>query len=116
MTPAVGWQHGQATHAPGSVLGSANAAPVPVTPAAPAPTLDDLPGLRAQAEQLIELLDLGFHHGEVLAKLGTTVSLGVLVTGPAGSGKSSLVHAVAHRVQAQVVPLWAPEIAALTNN
>jgi len=40
----------------------------------------------------------------------------VLITGPAGSGKSALVHAVAHAVQAQVVPLWAPEIAALTNN
>jgi transitional endoplasmic reticulum ATPase len=116
MDTAVGWQYGQATHAPGSVVASATSAPTPAIPAAPPPTLDDLPGLRAQAEQLIELLDLGFHHSEVLTKLGTTVSLGVLVTGPAGSGKSALVHAVASAVEAQVVPLWAPEIAALTNN
>ncbi|MEV6928795.1 AAA family ATPase [Dactylosporangium sp. NPDC051485] len=119
MDTAVGWQHGQATHAPGSVVAPAGAAPTATAPASapvPAPELDDLPGLRAQAEQLIELLDLGFHHGEVLAKLGTTVSLGVLVTGPAGSGKSALVRAVAAEVEAQVVALWAPEIAALTNN
>ncbi|WP_432984533.1 AAA family ATPase [Dactylosporangium sp. CA-233914] len=122
MDTTVGWQHGQATHAPGTVVAPATAAPAPAAASAaadrttPATTLDDLPGLRAQAEQLIELLDLGFHHGEVLARLGTTVSLGVLVTGPAGSGKSALVHAVANEVHAQVVPLWAPEIAALTNN
>ncbi|WP_433612876.1 AAA family ATPase [Dactylosporangium sp. CA-139114] len=120
MDTAVGWLHGHATHAPGGVMATPRSAPAPatpaVTPAGPAPTLDDLPGLRAQGEQLIELLDLGFHHGEVLAKLGTTVSLGVLVTGPAGSGKSALVHAVAAQVEAQVVALWAPEIAALTNN
>ncbi|WP_327006716.1 AAA family ATPase [Dactylosporangium sp. NBC_01737] len=109
MDTAVGWQHGHATHAPGSVI---------TAPAfeEDAPTLADLPGLRAQAEQLVELLDLGFHHGNVLAKLGTSVSLGVLVTGPAGSGKSDLVHVVATSVQARVVPLWAPELAALTNN
>jgi transitional endoplasmic reticulum ATPase len=120
MDTAVGWQHGQATHAPGGVMApaTAGAAPAPTTTdrSVPAPSLDDLPGLRTQAEQLIELLDLGFHHGEVLAKLGTTVSLGVLVTGPAGSGKSALVRAVAGEVEAQVVFLWAPEIAALTNN
>ncbi|GGM33315.1 AAA family ATPase [Dactylosporangium sucinum] len=115
MDTAVGWQHGQQTHAPGSVV-APTAASTPAGPAGPAVSLDDLPGLRAQAEQLIELLDLGFHHAEVLSKLGTTMSLGVLVTGPAGSGKSALVHAVAAQVEAQVVALWAPEIAALTNN
>ncbi|RKN38914.1 AAA family ATPase [Micromonospora endolithica] len=80
-----------------------------------APSVDELPGLRAQAEELTELLDLGFHHREVLGRLGTTVSLGVLVEGPAGSGKSALVRAVAARVGARVRPLWAPELAALNN-
>ncbi|MEU6078241.1 AAA family ATPase [Micromonospora sp. NPDC047074] len=80
-----------------------------------APTVDELPGLRAQAEELTELLDLGFHHREVLGRLGTSVSLGVLVAGPAGSGKAALVRAVAARVGARVCPLWAPELAALTN-
>ncbi|MEU6022233.1 AAA family ATPase [Micromonospora sp. NPDC047134] len=80
------------------------------------PSVDELPGLRAQAEELNELLDLGFHHREVLARLGTAVALGVLVSGPAGSGKSALVRAVAAQVGARVHPLWAPEIAALTNS
>ncbi|SCL63006.1 transitional endoplasmic reticulum ATPase [Micromonospora citrea] len=80
-----------------------------------APSVDELPGLRAQAEQLTELLDLGFHHREVLGRLGTAVSLGVLVAGPAGSGKAALVRAVAAQVGARVCPLWAPEVAALTN-
>jgi len=81
-----------------------------------APSLDDLPGLRAQANQLIELLDLGFHHSEVLGRLGTTITLGALVTGPSGSGKSAMVRAVAGAVGAHIYTLWAPEIAALTNN
>ncbi|GIJ28110.1 hypothetical protein Vqi01_32720 [Micromonospora qiuiae] len=80
------------------------------------PSVDELPGLRSQAEELIELLDLGFHHREVLGRLGTTVALGVLVAGPAGSGKSALVRAVAAQVGARVHPLWAPEIAALSNS
>src|SRR6202000_625468 len=56
------------------------------------------------------------HHREVLTRLGTTVSLGVLITGPAGSGKSALVRAVAADLGAMVTMLWAPEIAALTND
>ena len=82
----------------------------------PPPSLDDLPGMRSQAQELTELLDLGFHHREVLTRLGTSVSLGVLLTGPAGSGKSLLVKAVAADVGAQVVSLWGPELATLTND
>lgn len=86
------------------------------TDAVDVPSVDELPGLRPQAEELIELLDLGFHHREVLSRLGTEVALGVLVGGPAGSGKSALVRAVAAQVNARVHPLWGPEIAALTNS
>ncbi|NJC63800.1 AAA family ATPase [Planosporangium flavigriseum] len=108
MDTVVAWQNGPATHEPGSV-------PAPLAVEAAGPSLDDLPGLRSQAHDLAELLDLGFHHGEVLAKLGTTVSLGVLITGPAGSGKSTLVKAVAEGIGAEVTALWAPELAAMTN-
>ncbi|MBQ1072324.1 AAA family ATPase [Micromonospora sp. C31] len=97
---------GPAVDATGRTVGSDDDAP---------PAVDELPGLRAQAEELTELLDLGFHHREVLGRLGTTVSLGVLIAGPAGSGKAALVRAVAARVGARVSPLWAPEVAALTN-
>ena len=113
MDTAVAWRGGAATHAPGSVPSTVDSA---ATSTEPVPSIEDLPGLRAQADQLTELLDLGFHHGEILERLGTTVALGVLITGPAGSGKSSLVRAVAASLKAEVVLLWAPEIAALTND
>ena len=119
MDTVVGWQNG---HFSSSVRGTATATPTPphapasTDPEVPPPSVDDLPGLRAQAQELTELLDLGFHHREVLGKLGTTVSLGVLVSGPAGSGKSALVRAVAASVGATVLPVWAPELAALTND
>ncbi len=117
MDTVVRWDGGAATHS--------SATPAPVHQSAVEPTaagqdepvdLDDLSGLRAQAQELTELLDLGFHHAEILARLGTSASLGVLVTGPAGSGKSTLVRAVGHEVSARVVTLWAPELAALTND
>ena len=119
MDTVVGWQHGRdhprrarRRSAPRPAGRGPRAAAGPDV--ADAPDVDDLPGLRAQAEELTELLDLGFHHREVLGRLGTTVSLGVLVTGPAGSGKSALVRAVAAAVGARVQPLWAPELAALS--
>jgi transitional endoplasmic reticulum ATPase len=110
MDTVVGWRGGHATHSTETPVTAV------VEPAPKAPALEDLPGLRSQAQELTELLDLGFHHREVLSRLGTTVSLGVLITGPAGSGKSALVRAVAADVGAMVTALWAPEIATLTND
>jgi transitional endoplasmic reticulum ATPase len=115
LDSTVGWEHGPATH---KVTPAAAApAPVPAPPSEPpAPRIEDLPGLRSQAHELTELLDLGFRHCEVLDRLGTTVNLGVLVAGPDGSGKSSLARAVAAQVGATVRTVWAPELAALTND
>ncbi|MEW2141343.1 AAA family ATPase [Micromonospora vinacea] len=118
MGTSVAWEHGATTHGGPAPVGTAPARPGTSADAVPvedAPDVDELPGLRAQAEELTELLDLGFHHREVLGRLGTTISLGVLLVGPAGSGKSALVRAVAARVGARVHPLWAPEVAALTS-
>ncbi|MFI6066090.1 AAA family ATPase [Micromonospora sp. NPDC051227] len=116
MGTSVAWEHGATTHGGPAPVGAAPPRPgtsADAVPAEDAPDVDELPGLRAQAEELTELLDLGFHHREVLGRLGTTISLGVLLVGPAGSGKSALVRAVAARVGARVHPLWAPEVAAL---
>jgi SpoVK/Ycf46/Vps4 family AAA+-type ATPase len=119
MDTVVGWRDGAYS------VGGGTAAPAPRTrdespastdPETPPPSIDDLPGLRSQAQELTELLDLGFHHREVLGRLGTTVSLGVLISGPAGSGKSALVRAVAAQVGARLLAAWAPELAALTND
>ena len=104
----VGWQGGRTT------TGGVTPAPTPAgTPAQPAATLADLPGLEAQGAALKEWLDLGFHHRDLLSRLGATPGMGVLLTGAAGSGKASLVHAVAAEVGARVVELWAPALAAL---
>ncbi|MDG4768291.1 AAA family ATPase [Solwaraspora sp. WMMD406] len=120
MDTVVGWAHGPVTHgSTGEEVRPLGVTPPPAAPDfvdEPLPSLADLPGLRAQADELTELLDLGFHHREVLARLGTTVSLGVLLSGPAGSGKSALVKAVAAALDARVVAVWAPEVAALTND
>ncbi len=115
MGTVVGWRDG------GSTTGSSSTAAPPALATGgaaepadePPPALEDLPGLQSQAGQLKEWLDLGFHHTEVLARLGTTPQLGVLVTGPAGSGKTTLVRSVAAAVGATVVRRWAPGIAAL---
>jgi transitional endoplasmic reticulum ATPase len=117
MDTVVAWQDGPVTSGPApAVSTTATGAPAATDPDVPPPSLDDLPGLRAQAKELEELLDLGFNHGEVLARLGTKVTLGVLISGPSGSGKSALVRAVGAAVGATVRPVWAPELAALTNN
>jgi transitional endoplasmic reticulum ATPase len=121
MDTVVGWQSSYATTqtaatAPARPTAPASTDPASTDPDMPPASLDDLPGLRSQAKELEELLDLGFHHGEVLARLGTKVSLGVLISGPSGSGKSALVRAVAAQVDARVLPVWAPELAALTND
>ncbi|MCG5460768.1 AAA family ATPase [Micromonospora sp. MED01] len=118
MGTSVAWEHGATTHGGPAPAGAVSARPgtsADAVAAEDAPDVDELPGLRAQAEELTELLDLGFHHREVLGRLGTTISLGVLLVGPAGSGKSALVRAVAARVGARVHPLWAPEVAALAS-
>ncbi|GIE90421.1 AAA family ATPase [Actinoplanes regularis] len=119
MDTVVAWQDGPVAAAAGgtvTVRGVPPQAPASTDPEVPPPSIDDLPGLRAQAKELEELLDLGFHHREVLTKLGTRVSLGILLSGPSGSGKSALVRAVAATVGAEVRPVWAPELAALTND
>ncbi|WP_306203930.1 AAA family ATPase [Actinoplanes sp. RD1] len=115
MDTVVGWQGRDTTVRP-EPAAVAPARPAATDPDTPPLSLDDLPGLRTQADELTELLDLGFNHREVLSKLGTTVALGVLVTGPAGSGKSALVRAVAAGVGAKVRAVWGPELAALTND
>ncbi|MET8356710.1 AAA family ATPase [Micromonospora sp. NPDC005171] len=118
MGTSVAWEHGASTHGGPAPVGTAPAWPgtnADAVPVEDAPDVDELPGLRAQAEELTELLDLGFHHREVLGRLGTTISLGVLLVGPAGSGKAALVRAVAARVGARVHPLWAPEVTALAS-
>ncbi|MFC4002084.1 AAA family ATPase [Prauserella oleivorans] len=79
----------------------------------PPPPLADLAGQSAPARKLAEWFDLAFHRPDLLAKLGTSSRLGVLLAGPEGVGKATLVRSVAHAEKVRVVTLAAPSVAVL---
>ncbi|MFC4081470.1 AAA family ATPase [Amycolatopsis samaneae] len=80
------------------------------------PPVADLMGVESSARRLAEWFDLAFHRPELLAKLGTTAHLGVLLSGPEGVGKATLVRSVARAENVEVVSLAAPNIAVLEPN
>ena len=97
-------------------VASGSAAP-PAVPAAPpeppAPAVSDLVGHQDAARRLGEWFDLVFHRPDLLTRLGAAPRLGVLVVGPEGVGRTTLVRAVAAEADAPVVVLDAPGAAAL---
>lgn len=93
--------------------GSTVAAPVTPShePVAAAVPLDDLKGAHTQAGKLAEWLKLALDQPELLETLGAGTNLGVLVSGPAGVGKATLVRAVC--ADRNLVELDGPEVGAL---
>ncbi|MEJ2867326.1 AAA family ATPase [Actinomycetospora sp. OC33-EN08] len=83
------------------------------TPAEPTVSVPDLVGHQDAARRLREWLDLVFRRPELLTRLGAAARLGVLVTGPEGVGRTTLVRAVAAEAEVGVVVLDAPAAAAL---
>lgn len=77
---------------------------------------EELAGAKIPAEELRELLDLGFNHREVLKVVGTDMALGVLVSGPSGAGKATVVRSVAAAVGARVSEVSGHDLAALEAN
>ncbi|MGV0654542.1 AAA family ATPase [Mycolicibacterium thermoresistibile] len=109
----VAWADSTGTHGTGT-HGTGTAAPArPPGPGRARPdfTVEDLKGAQSQAERLTEWLKLALDEPELLETLGATPHLGVLVSGPHGVGKATLVRVVcAHR---RLVELDGPEIGAL---
>ena len=108
MGTVVGFQGGVST--------TGSATPLVLPTPGPAHAAVELPGLETQVKQLTEWLDLGFHRKDLLARLGTSPQLGVLVTGPAGSGKSALVESVTSALGLRLIRAWGPTIAGLEPN
>ncbi len=77
----------------------------------PTVTYDDLKGSHAQAGRLTEWLKLALDQPELLERLGATAHLGVLVSGPAGVGKATLVRTVC--AGRRLVELDGPEVGSL---
>ena len=86
---AVGWGFGAVTAAQPPAASS----PAPKS-AAPPVSVADLVGVSAQQSKLTEWLRLALDESELLATLGASPHLGVLITGPGGVGKATLARAV----------------------
>jgi len=132
----VGWHDGPVTGEPDGLAGSGcgrgagtgrGAAAVPgpadradvaggrvaADPPVAALPIDELVGATAAARLLVEWLELTLHRPEVLVRLGGEARLGVLLVGPEGVGKATLVRSAAAAARARVVELAAPGAAAL---
>lgn len=93
----------------GVPAGSKVAAPVDV--ATPEMQVEELKGSQPQAAKLTEWLKLALDEPHLLKSLGASTNLGVLVSGPAGVGKVTLVRAVC--AGRRLVGLDGPEVGAL---
>jgi len=105
MSTEVIWAAVPAT--PASTVGT----PAATRTAADASAVPD--GAEAQAAELRDMLDVALNSPELLGKLGATASLGVLLSGPVGCGKASLVHAVAGALGLEVVAVSGPDLVAM---
>ncbi|GBG40501.1 AAA family ATPase [Mycobacterium montefiorense] len=95
----------------GVPIGALAPRPESVAVADPAIGVDDLKGSQVQAGKLSEWLKLALDEPHLLKTLGATTNLGVLVSGPAGVGKATMVRAVC--AGRRLVALDGPEVGAL---
>lgn len=120
QSTVVSWRDGARTTAPApstvEVAGSVLPPSVMIEEDVDVVLVADLVGAQAQARTLAEWFDLAFHRPELLARLGTTARLGVLLSGPEGVGKATLVRSVAATENVRVLSLAAPNIAVLEPN
>lgn len=95
--------------APGAVEGPGG----PAGSTEPVVPLEDLAANEVVARRLLDWFELMFRRPELLSRLGGTARLGVLVSGPEGAGKATLVRSAAAAAGARCVELVAPAVAAV---
>lgn len=95
----------------GVASGAAASSRISVEIARPEMVVEELKGTQPQAAKLVEWLKLALDEPHLLKSLGAGTNLGVLVSGPAGVGKVTLVRAVCG--DRRLVTLDGPEVGAL---
>ncbi|OBF10878.1 ATPase [Mycobacterium sp. ACS4054] len=91
--------------------GTGTSSPVSIEVTTPDTVVEELKGSQPQAAKLTEWLKLALDEPHLLKTLGAGANLGVLVSGPAGVGKVTLVRAVC--AGRRLVNLDGPEVGAL---
>ena len=95
----------------GVLPGTASSSQISVEVASPMMVVEELKGSQPQAAKLVEWLKLALDEPHLLKTLGAGTNLGVLVSGPAGVGKVTLVRTVCG--DRRLVTLDGPEAGAL---
>src|SRR5699024_5180266 len=90
--------------------------PTATEPSRQPPQISELAGSHQAARTLREWLDLALHRPELLTKLGAAPQLGVLLTGPDGVRKETLVRSGAHADDIPLTTLDASEPALLAGS
>ena len=110
------WRDGATTQRDPAPVDAAPPIELPAIEPVAVPPVTDLVGADEAVRRLTEWFELTFQRPELLRRLGSPARLAVLVSGPEGVGKTTLVRAVTNSVGATLVELAAPGVSALEAN